>query len=110
MASDVDDRFDRTRTTQVDRLTDKVHGVDKAVGELAVGLKSLGDKVDKGFEEVKSTFRDMNTKFVSREEHETLKGEVRDVRSNISRGAWLVLSLVFTALVYSLFKIGVVHL
>ena len=109
MADDDSDRQDRRREAGEDRTQSQLYDLSTKVAVLATKMEGLADTVRVGLANVDTTFREINTRYATKEDLKTVADNIMDVKKNLQKGVWIVLTLVIGAIFTVVFKSGLAH-
>ena len=103
------DRNNRNISDSGDRLKEQYYDLKTSIAVITTKMESLTGTVEKGFSVVDSTFREFNSRYATKEDLKEVKDEIGEVRKNINRGVWIVITAVIVGILSLLFKAGLLH-
>ena len=103
------DRNNRNISDNGEKLKEQYYDLKTSIAVITTKMEALTGTVEKGFSVVEGTFKEFNNRYATKEDLKEVKDEIGDIRKNLNRGVWIVLTAVVVGVLSLLFKVGLTH-
>ena len=93
----------------IDRVKSDIGQLSRDVAVITNEMKNLSKTVDEGLRRMDDTFKDVNARYATKEDLKGVAEELKVIRTNLSKGVWIVMTFVVMAVLAAAFKNGYIR-